>query len=290
MFRRTHHGRQNHWNDDNPFLLSFSDLMASLLAIFILLLVVTLVELEKRKEDSKNQLVESLEEIQQTQNGIAKALTEISYREYSLSNMLSEIQKDLRRNGIEVIIAENGTVLRIPEKELHFALGRYDIPPSYASKTNALGKAILNVLSIPEKRKLLDTVFIEGHTDSVVNNREMGNWGLSTYRAISLWNFWTESPGQVAELKNLLTIPIDPEQHSKPLFSVSGYADTRSTHGPLEGKGLKDDRPEDRRIDIRFTLISSEKKSLQDLQEDAVKMQSRMKSLIENLKKTYNGN
>jgi hypothetical protein len=38
-------------DEDNPFLLSFSDLMAGMLAIYILVLIVTLVELEKRREE-----------------------------------------------------------------------------------------------------------------------------------------------------------------------------------------------------------------------------------------------
>jgi flagellar motor protein MotB len=133
---------------------------------------------------------------------------------------------------------------------------------------------------------LLDTVFIEGHTDSVPNNREMGNWGLSTYRAISLWKFWTETPGQLSELKRLHTIPIDPAQNPKPLISVSGYADTRSTHGLIDGKGLREDRPEDRRIDIRFTLVSSEKKDLEELHKNLYRLRERTNALIHNLKGT----
>ena len=284
---------KNGGEDENPFLLSFSDLMASLLAIFILVLVVTLVELEKRKEElrySKQELIEQLEGIQQAQNSIVNELRGVVQREQSLSLMLSQIQNDLKRSGIEVIIAESGTVLRIPDQQLHFALGRYDIPPNYVSAANTIGHALLKSLLQPENRAMLDTVFVEGHTDSVINNREMGNWGLSTYRAISLWNFWTESPGHISDLKNLQTIPADPTQHPKPLISVSGYADTRSTHGPLTGKGLKDDRPEDRRIDIRFTLVSSEKKNLETLHENLDKMQEKITAIIGKLRDTNNGN
>ena len=57
-------------DDDNPFLLSFSDLMAGLLAIFILVLVVTLVELERRKAElriTKQELILNLESIQRVQ-------------------------------------------------------------------------------------------------------------------------------------------------------------------------------------------------------------------------------
>jgi flagellar motor protein MotB len=275
--------------DENPFLLSFSDLMASLLAIFILVLIVTLVELEKRREElrlSKHELIESLEEIQQVQDGVVNSLAGVSQREHSLAMMLDGIQEDLRARGIRVVIAENGTVLRIPEQQLQFALGKYDIPALNTGPANEIGLALSKALQRPENRSLLDTVFVEGHTDSVSNLREMGNWGLSTYRAIWLWNFWTENPGKRAELKSLRTIPLDPAQPPKLLISVSGYADTRSTHGPLDGQGLKDDRPEDRRIDIRFTLASSEKKDLEGLRENLKQMREKTNELIQKLRAT----
>ncbi len=272
--------------EENPFLLSFSDLMASLLAIFILVLVVTLVELEKRKAElrfTKQELIQNLESIQQIQDTVVRSLSGVLQRERSLALMLADIRKDLDKRGIELIIAENGTVLRIPEHQLQFALGKYEIPMAYTEAASAIGSALLSALRRPENRSLLDTVFVEGHTDSVPNYREMGNWGLSTYRAISLWNFWTESPGELAELKELQTIPPETGDSPKPLFSVSGYADTRSTHG-LPDEQLKDDRPEDRRIDIRFTLISSEKKDLEGLHENLKQMQDKTKSLIQKLK------
>jgi flagellar motor protein MotB len=274
--------------DENPFLLSFSDLMASLLAIFILVLIITLVELDKRREElrlSKDELIESLEGIQQLQDVIVKSLTGVSRREHLLAGMLEGIQKDLESKGIKIVIAENGTVLRIPEQQLNFALGKFDIPIAYSNAANSIGFALAQALRQPENRSFLDTVFVEGHTDSVSNRSEMGNWGLSTYRAISLWNFWTKQPGELVELKNLQSVPPDPTQPPKPLISVSGYADTRSTHGLLNGQGLKDDRPEDRRIDIRFTMMSSEKKDLEGLGENLKQMSEKTNALIHKLKK-----
>jgi hypothetical protein len=61
---------------------------------------------------------------------------------------------------------------------------------------------------------------------------------------------------------------------------VSGYADTRSTHGLLDGQELKKDRSEDRRIDIRFTLVSSEKQSLEGLSENLKQMGEKMDAFI----------
>jgi flagellar motor protein MotB len=279
---------------ENPFLLTFSDFMASLLAIFILVLIVTLIELDRKKDDlrkredeisvAKDELLKSLEDIQNVQDSIAGSLQGVSLRERALSVMLEGIQMDLAERGIEIFLAENGTVLRIPEQQLQFALGKYEIPPAHTEQASAIGQALLQALSKKENRTLLDTVFVEGHTDSVPNSREMGNWGLSTYRAISLWNFWTDKPGELAALKNLHTLPADPKTPAKPLISVSGYADTRSTHGLLAGQELKNDRSEDRRIDIRFTLVSSEKQSLEGLQENMKKMREKTDILIRKLK------
>ena len=301
MFRRRQI-QKNSGDEENPFLLTFSDFMASLLAIFILVLVVTLIQL-KNKENyvppaptvkaepppspatssiniPSGDLMDFLTEIKKAQDGIAGALQGVSLRERALSVMLEGVQKDLRERGIEIALAENGTVLRIPEQQLQFALGKYEIPPAHTGPARAIGQVLLNALSKDENRALLDTVFVEGHTDSVPNSREMGNWGLSTYRAISLWNFWTDKPGELSALKALRTAPSDLKIAAKPLISVSGYADTRSTHGLLDGQELKKDRSEDRRIDIRFTLVSSEKKSLEGLSENLKQMGEKMDAFI----------
>jgi flagellar motor protein MotB len=293
MFRRRQIPKKS-GEGENPFLLTFSDFMASLLAIFILVLIVTLIELDRKKDDlrkredeisvAKDELLKSLEDIQKVQDGIAGSLQGVSLRERALSVMLEGIQKDLAGRGIEIVLAENGTVLRIPEQQLQFALGKYEISAAHTAPASAIGQALLQALSKAENRTLLDTVFVEGHTDSVPNSREMGNWGLSTYRAIALWNFWTDKPGELAALKNLHTLPTDLKTPSKPLISVSGYADTRSTHGLLAGQQLKDDRPEDRRIDIRFTLVSSEKQSLEGLRENMKQMREKTDVLIRKLK------
>ncbi len=300
MFRRRQIPRKS-GEGENPFLLTFSDFMASLLAIFILVLIVTLIELDKKKdalaaatkaaEQAESEirvtlkdLVGSLEDIQIVQTSISSSLEGVSQREHALTGMLEGIRKELKDRGIEVVLAENGTVLRIPEQQLQFALGKYEIPPAYSAPATTIGRALLEALSKPENRALLDTVFVEGHTDSVPNSREMGNWGLSTYRAISLWSFWTDKPGELSALKELRTAPADPKIAAKPLISVSGYADTRSTHGLLDGQALKNDRSEDRRIDIRFTLVSSEKQSLEGLRENMNQMREKTDTLIRKLK------
>ena len=284
MFRkRTPTDLRKNGEEENPFLLSFSDLMASLLAIFILALVVMMIQLHNDRQKVQISIIklkESLAEIQQAQNAVASALEGVGLREKSLRGMLEEIQKDLKEQGVEVMVSDTG--LHIQEKGLSFELNRYEIQDRYKPAADLIGAALLNALKNEANRKILDTVFIEGHTDSVPNRREMGNWGLSTYRAISLWLYWTESPGTYAELKQLKSLAQDKE---RPLISISGYADTRPI-GLDYGRNASNNEignPADRRIDIRFTLASQEKKDLTELQVPFQKMRLETDNLIKML-------
>ena len=237
MFRRRN-AKKKLGEGENPFLLTFSDFMASLLAIFILVLIVTLIDLEKRQKEeisvAKDELLKSLEDIQKVQDSIASSLQGVSQRERSLTGMLKGIQKELKERGIEIVIAESGTVLRIPEQQLQFALGKYEILARSQRSGQRHRPGVTSKL-YPKRRteRCLTRYLLRDTRIRCGMSSEMGNWGLSTYRAISLWNFWTDKPGELSALKALRTLPADPETPAKPLISVSGYADTRSTHGLL---------------------------------------------------------
>jgi len=280
MFRKKPTDSKKVGEEENPFLLSFSDLMASLLAIFILALVVMMIQLHNDRQKVQISIIklkESLTEIQQAQNAVASALEGVGLREKSLRGMLEEIQHDLKDQGVEVMVSDTG--LHIQEKGLSFELNRFEIQDRYKPAADLIGAALLRALRDESNRKILDTVFIEGHTDSVPNRREMGNWGLSTYRAISLWLYWTETPGTYAELKSLKSLA---QEKERPLISISGYADTRPLSWEMEKAKIVSEigNPADRRIDIRFTLASQEKKDLSELQEPFQKMRTETDRLI----------
>lgn len=288
MFRRTKKPKKN-GEGENPFLLSFSDFMASLLAIFILIVVVEVIQL-KQKEDKieerkdghwlsnneynqllalKNEvniLINKIAIFDKVQVGINASLNKVGKRRKALEGVITKIQSDLVRQGVAVSADIPSLCLRFNDdtkgenapKKLLFDPGKSEIQKKYEETVSIIGTSLLKVLSEPENRKLIDTVFIEGHTDSTGKNDEMLNWHLSTERALSIWKFWTVYPGNIKALKDL--------GNPKPMISVSGYADTRSTFTDEQLARLGPDRPEDRRIEIRFTLASSEKQELNDVQ------------------------
>ena len=221
---------------DNPYWMSFSDIMAGLLVIFVLALVQLMSQVQDEKEETR-ELREDIEE----------AVKELARVDAIRKQILNEIKDVLSARNIHVEVVENNTILRIPEDQLHFERGRYDIPEDQRQNVDLIGATLLNTLDRERRLRYIDTIFVEGHTDSWPLRREMGNWGLSSYRAISVWNYWTKEPATSSRLADLRN------RNHKKVFSVSGYAATRRVQ---DTETTEDERQKNRRIDIRFTMFT----------------------------------
>lgn len=235
-------------DEENPYWISFSDLMSALLVVFILASVALIIELTE------------------TQKKIEEDIEHLKQADQARRDIVKEIQQELSRHNIDVLVAENDTVLRIPDSTLNFASNSYELPGAARIRDSVLtiGRVLHGALNRPfnalvtEKLRVdyLDTVFIEGHTDSVPTRRTKGNWGLSTFRAISLWEFWGTELDVYPRFDDMYNAFGDQ------LFSVSGYAATRRVN---ELERTKEQKRQNRRIDIRFTVKRPEISELEDI-------------------------
>jgi len=227
-------------DEENPYWMSFSDIMSGLLVIFILAALSLILELT------------------QTRTTVDNAIQEIKKAEKIRQLILSEVVEELRQKNITVEISDNDTVLRIPDQLLTFSPNQYMIPTDKNTRNTLteIGSILFKTIEKNDRWQYLDTIFIEGHTDKRKSYRKMGNWGLSTYRAIAVWDYWGKQlprSRQLSALKN---------HDDKLLFSVSGYGKTRpETINQL----TEDDFKRNRRIDIRFTVKRPSLKDLEDI-------------------------
>lgn len=216
-------------DEENPYWVSFSDIMAALVVIFIMASLLLLMQLVKVEQEVDSQL-KQLQEAERVRRVI-----------------VLEAAEELRQRGIEVDVAENHTVIRVPNHELGFDGGRYDISRRYQSSAKTIGEVLSSVIRRDGRSNYLDTVFLEGHTDNRPFEGPLGmdNWHLSTFRAISLWEFWG------ASLSGEQALTVLRNHDGKPLFSVSGYGPTRPV---IEEQLSEDQYKVNRRVDIRFTI------------------------------------
>lgn len=281
-------------DSENPYWVSFSDIMAGLLVIFILALVSLMLqqklkteeltkaiidteESEKRAKDAKLRAMAASKRAKKSQQAAEKAELMLkgetdknkNLRQEIVSGvkMLSEIEKiriaiiteiaqELKRRGVKVVVSENSSAFHIPEETLSFETAKWDIPEGNKNGLRLIGNILHATITKKDRLKFIDTIFVEGHTDSVPLQRTMGNWGLSTYRAISVWNYW-EAQDTAAKLLSQLG-----NHEENPVFSVSGYGDTRRL---IQNDLTESDRRKNRRIDIRFTMKSLDRGDLEDL-------------------------
>jgi flagellar motor protein MotB len=227
-------------DEENPYWISFSDLMSALLVIFILAALALIIELTQRTQD------------------IDAGIEELKKAEQARQDIINEVKEQLAKQNIKVVIADNETVIRIPEETLSFKSGKDLIPGEMIESVKSIGFILHTAIMKNERFKYLDTVFIEGHTDSIPikfgKYWSKGNWGLSADRAITVWKLWSEEIDTTPSLNEL-------RNHSQEnLFSVSGYAATRRVQ-LLED--TSEQRAKNRRIDIRFTV---KRPSIEDLE------------------------
>jgi len=229
--------KQQAVDEENPYWISFSDLMSGLLVIFILAAVALIIELTEQQQKINADIHE--------QKIATKTRKEVLY----------EIRDELLLNNIVVEVADNDTVLRVPEKTLSFASNSDQIPKDTTTQNavrligvalhNAINKRTEGMANGKMRYEYLDTIFIEGHTDSLPTKKKKGNWGLSAYRAISLWDFWNKNIALLPRFNEMVNA------NGIKLFSVSGYAASRRAQ-VVEATPIQ--RSKNRRIDLRFTI------------------------------------
>lgn len=251
MFARRRRGGGRRDEASDPYWVSFTDLLTALLFVFILAMLAFMAQVGQKQQELaqlENDLTARIDTLQDQRSAIGDEVAKLSTAESVRAQVLTETSQRLADLGITVEIDDGQSLLSIPSEELGFASGSYAISADHRSRALAIGGALQEILSEGDRAQHLDTVFIEGHTDArpFAGLNGMGNWGLSTFRAISLWQLWVEELPDDRRLDTMKNAAGDD------LVSVSGYAHTR----PLEGSatGLLD-APENRRIDIRITIV-----------------------------------
>lgn len=205
-------------------------------------------------------LIKSIDEVRETQSQIVTTIDMMDDYDEARKVALKEIQSRLAKQNIKVEISKEGHIIHIIEENLSFALGSHEIQKKYSNSVARIGSEISYQIQETALGDIVDTVFVEGHTDNVRNPNDMGNWGLSAYRAISLWNYWQKSDGRTKALHGMKNTKGDA------LFSVTGYGETRPRI--IFDEGSKEDQGVNRRIDLRFNLQAVKSDLLEKLATD----------------------
>lgn len=205
---KKHSGKQG-----EPWLLSYSDLVTNLMAIFILLFSMSTIDVSKfdtvshemtrRKTDSLDLIKRKIDEV------------------IAANKLQQEIRTELGVSGLRVIF-QGRSMFRSSSADLNIG---------YTEK-------MAPILALFKRMDSIYQISLEGHTDDVplrASRRFSDNWALSSARGVS-----------VLQILKQMGVPVE-------RMSVAGYADTRPVVDPktVTGAKLAEARALNRRVVIR---------------------------------------
>jgi chemotaxis protein MotB len=223
--------RLPHHNNEDRWLLTYSDLITLLLGLFVILYAISKVDAGKYAE-----IASALNGVFGSQRGVISVRPAVldqsailqSERQRIVRDVRNALQLDTQQMPITVTENERGVTVHIME-ELLFASGSADIKASSLSALDTLAGVL---------RTLPNDLRVEGHTDNVpiTTLQFPSNWHLSVARALNVAYYLIQQHGLIQER-----------------VSVVGYSEFL----PIAANDTPEHRSQNRRVDI-VILASAE--------------------------------
>jgi chemotaxis protein MotB len=227
--------------EEENYFVSMSDMMVGMVFIFIILLMYFALQM-------------------------SSVTDQLSGANKTRSEILKQLEHSLQNKGVQVTVDESNGVLRLPDAIL-FDSARAEIKPAGVPKIDHLATALSEILpcytdnrdkawqrpsNCPKTPHRIESLYIEGHTDSVPltpTAQFQDNWDLSVKRATNTYR------SVIKAAPNLQSLCAPNPKGCEPVLSVSGYADQRpvSPDGKCPG-GVANSC--NRRIELRIIMVT----------------------------------
>jgi len=239
--RKSVHAEQ----EDEGFFVSMTDMMVGMLFLFILMLMFFALKFNEAtvQINKTNEILKSAEETR----------TEI----------LHDLQRSLKDQGITVEIDVENGILRLPENIL-FERNRSDLTGRGREAIVVLARSLGAVLpcfaslpgetrpnTCPDTPHSVEAIFVEGHTDS--DGDDALNWNLSVQRGLNTYHAMVDGTPTISRFCNT---------KNQAILSVSGYGKQR----PVRPNDTIENKRQNRRIDLRFIMTTPKGKSVEDIE------------------------
>lgn len=190
---------------DNPYLLSYSDLMAALLLVFILLLTVTMLKLQKELDESKDQV---------------QRITVIKYE------IIDKLRTAFEEENVAIEVDATTGAIKIADKDVVlFDSGQWILKPDAKKEIDRRMPIFFNVLLAPDFENDVTQIIIEGHTD----HRAERISGMNRYKEAYIYNLKLSQNRAREVVKYILM-----ESDYSSLVEEKGYINLKNYKGKLK--------------------------------------------------------
>ena len=237
-------------NEETTYWLSYSDMMAALLLVFVLIISFTLMQAKKLYEEKESELERQHKLMEEQQAKLSEQQDLLAQQQEKLdkiigvrTNLVEALKEEFDGSDLKVSIDPNTGAITL-DSSILFDVDRYDLKTSGQNFLEIFLPRYLGVLLKPEFKEYISEIIIEGHTDT--NGSYMHNLELSQDRALSVARFCLNesntvlSNDQLEELRPILTA--NGRSYSDPIYDENGNVDLAAS----------------RRVEFKFRLTDEE--------------------------------
>lgn len=229
--------RRRAQDEETSYWLSYSDMMAALLLVFVLIISFTMLQAKKQYEEKETQL-QVQEEIvraqqlqaEETQKKLEEQRQIMEKQQEQLdkimgvkSNLVEALKDEFENTDMKVTVDSKTGAITL-DASILFDNNSYELKSSGQEFLEEFLPRYLSVLLKPEFRGYVSEIIIEGHTDT--NGAYMHNLQLSQERALSVASFCLRDDNRVLtkeETEKLRTIlTANGKSYSDPILNEDG--------------------------------------------------------------------
>jgi chemotaxis protein MotB len=238
-----HLNKRDSENEETTYWLSYSDMMAALLLVFVLIISFTLMQAKKLFEEKETELERQHALMKEQQELLDEQQEKLDKIIGVRTNLVEALKEEFNGSDLKVSIDPNTGAITL-DSSILFDVNKYDLKPSGQSFLQVFLPRYLGVILKPEFKEYVSEIIIEGHTDT--DGDYMHNLELSQDRALSVARFCLDEQNSVLNNEQL--------DELRPILTANG----RSFSDPIYDENGVVDMAASRRVEFKFRLADEE--------------------------------
>ncbi len=240
------HRRNREEDEEISYWLSYSDMMAALLLIFVLIISFTMLQSKKQYEQKEQELAGQQQLVAEQQALVAKQQAVMEEQQEQLDKLIGirgdvveSLKTEFANTNLKLSVDSHTGSITF-DAEVLFDYGAYELKPEGEAFLKEFLPRYFHALLNSEYKEYIGEVMIEGHTDT--QGSYITNLELSQKRAFAVAAFCLADESNVLptmdihELRNIVTA--NGRSYSNPIYNEDGTVNMEAS----------------RRVEIKFRL------------------------------------
>lgn len=215
--------RRKSEDEETTYWLSYSDMMAALLLVFVLIISFTMLQAKQQYEQRTKELKEQSKELIKQQELIENQQEQLDKIIGVKSDLIEALKEEFSTTDLSVTIDSKTGAIAL-DSSILFDVDKSDLKASGKNFLEEFLPKYLSVLLKKEYKEYISEIIIEGHTDT--NGTYMHNLQLSQERALSVAKFCLQDDKSVLSLKEKNTlrsiVTANGKSFSNPIYKKNG--------------------------------------------------------------------